>query len=98
MNKLNVTDGEWCTDLRCDGYSYIYTNDTDDLVATVYDNTNDAILMSQSKKLYEQLLQIDNLIMTRNSPLELADDLVSMSHDINQLLKTCRGEQHTCKN
>jgi len=95
MDKLNVTEGEWSVDVYEDGDNYIYSNNF--LMATVYDQPNDAILMSQSKKLYEQLEHINHLIFTCKSEIELADAVTRNAHDIEYLLAQCQGEQHTCK-
>ena len=103
MSKLNVTEGEWVT--YQDEMTNLYVINTPEneygfsevITEGVYSEC-DAILMSQSKNLYNQLKHINALIFICSSETELADAITSKAHDIAYLLAQCRGESITCKN
>ena len=109
MNKLNVTEGEWI--IYQDEMTNLYVVNTPEdeegfsigVVEGVYDK-NDAILISQSKKLYEQLETTNNeLAFVINAYNKLVKDPCDFfdaeTCHLNQtLLAQCRGEQPTCKN
>lgn len=103
MNKLNVTEGEWSVEWDDHTTTYNLGTDTEVVSSRIYDE-QDAILMSQSKKLYEQLETTNKELafvifmynkLVRN-PCEFFD---AETCHLNQiLLAQCRGEQPTCKN
>ena len=103
MSKLNVTEGEWYYIL--DNYLGFYVSSDDgSLLASEVYNEEDAILMSKSKKLYEQLETTNKeLAFVINAYNKLVKDPCDFfdaeTCHLNQiLLAQCRGESLTCKN
>jgi len=79
MSDLNVTEGEWVADN--DGSGYISSGDRG-LAIAVFDS--DALLMAQSKNMYEMIEYLLN------------NDLISdgaVRKECQILLAKCRGEQ-----
>lgn len=107
MSKLNVTEGEWF--VHQDEMTNLYVIDTSEdeegfsegITENVYDK-NDAILMSRSKNLYNEIMQD---VISLEEDLEYTpkhsgeyEHLKNLIEHKSKLLAQCRGEQHTCKN
>lgn len=97
MNKLNVTEGEWV--IYQDEMTNLYVVNTSEdaegfsegVVESIYDKNN-AILMSQSKKLYEQLVNLNKLISLACEDGYCTEELFESQAQTSQLLRKCRGE------
>ncbi len=89
------TKGEWLvgsldTGLGYDSYEITFNKDGE-CIAEIIHNLPDAHLIAAAPEMYEMLKKVIE-ISCGNNEIEVADDLVNISNEIETLLAKARGE------